>query len=65
MVMQGCYTQLAVFYPDPSIVDEEQSFYNDYSTTNKIDTSILLLFCINKFCINWFSAPPLSIVVII
>ena len=33
VVMQGCYTQLAVFYPDPSIVDEEQSFYNDYSAT--------------------------------
>ena len=33
VVMQGCYTQLAVGYPDPSIVDEEQSFYNDYSAT--------------------------------
>ena len=30
--MQGVYPACC-FYPDPSIVDEEQSFYNDYSAT--------------------------------
>lgn len=29
--LQGCYTQLAMFYPDPNIVNEEQEFYSNHS----------------------------------
>lgn len=29
--LQGCYTQLAMFYPEPEIEQEEEQFYETYS----------------------------------
>ena len=32
LFLQGCYTQLAMFYPDPEIEsDDEEQFYDSYS----------------------------------
>jgi len=32
LFLQGCYTQLAMFYPEPEIEsDEEEQFYDSYS----------------------------------
>ena len=31
LVLSGCYTQLAMFYPEPEIEQEEEQFYETYS----------------------------------
>ena len=31
LFLQGCYTQLAMFYPDPEIQEEQEEFYETYS----------------------------------
>ena len=31
LVLSGCYTQLAMFYPEPEIEKEEELFYETYS----------------------------------
>ena len=31
LFLQGCYTQLAMFYPDPEIQEGEEEFYETYS----------------------------------
>ena len=32
LFFQGCYTQLAMFYPDPEIeINEEEQFYDTYN----------------------------------
>ena len=31
VVLTGCYTQLAMFYPEPEIEQDEEQFYETYS----------------------------------
>ena len=31
LVLSGCYTQLAMFYPEPEIEQDEEQFYETYS----------------------------------